>query len=783
MQQIRRRALGACLAATLAACALLAPAGGALAAPPAGALSEVQKTQLAIDMMSGFVPHAEAFWDPTDQPDPNVALPQTTDVGHFRADGAGVDYYRGNGDIAQLYATLLAARPAATSFGGVPRATVFDHLRQTIRYMALSNKLWNAAHSHPWGSWPLANPWQQSLESYNWMFAAWLVRDQLDAATLAAAAETAAREADAIAAKAPVDALPGDTGAEDNAWDTPLPIVAIMLNPTSPRVGVWRSTAIRSALNANSAPGDDSATTPTIDGQSLGAWVSTSNMTSDHLIVNHGIFNPVYQAYVPLAITEAAALGKMGGQVMPQAFLFRVDEVWDSIMGRIADGNGDIIAPAGQDWTAKDFQHLAYLAAISTRLRRADASVLESRALSHLRDRQLSHADGSFLGQSTIGYETMLAARLSTLYWDHVEFGPSPLPEASDYDAARAATAPVANFPSVHLVMGRLGRSFVSVSWDKASPMALVVPNGDDPAAVQPLFAAYPKGSLINAPAQTAQAAYSCECEGNHIASAASLSDRQFAISGFPDGIAILHEAGAAPTFLEFTEAIPDFAPAPAIFAAGGQIGDLTGNWVDLGDTMGMIVRGSAGLKTNIVTISGNPYLRVIGAREVATTGTRIALMIPYLPHAQAAGLSLKLASVGMPAGWSGATALPGDGSLRLSFARWSGATTATITISDPRGAPVMRGLGSVSGSTLTSSLTAASTYAHNEIANFFVRSAAAIRAKTESGDLLHLFNPTAAAATVAITWVTAGVERSTSVSVPANGELLLHRSGALLVP
>lgn len=777
------RALRVRCCVVVACVASFAAGGSAAAAPPPGALSDTQKRELALDMMAAFVPRAEAFWAPTHQPDPAVPLPVTADVGHFNATGPGVDYYRGNGNIAQIYATLLTARPTATSFGGVPRATVFDHLRQTIRYLALSNKSWNAIHGYTWGSWPLANPWQESLQTYNWTLAAWLVRAQLDAATLGAAAEVAAYEADRIAAKPPANATPGNTGAEDNAWNTPLPIVATLLNPTSPRVSVWRQSAIRTALNASSAPGDDTAATPVIDGQPLGTWVSTTNLTSDLLMFNHNTANPVYQAYAPLAVTEAAAFAHMGGLAIPAAFDFRTTAIWDQILARLVDGNGDLIAPAGQDWTAKDFQHLAYLAAMSTRHQRVDASVLESRALTHLRNRQLSHTNGSFLNQPQLGYESVLAARLSTLYYDHVRFGPSPLPEASAYATARAASSAVRHYPTARMVVGRLGRAFVSVSWDAASPMALVVPNGDDPAAAQrPLFAAYPFGSLMGAPAQSAQPAYSCECGTNYISTAGVLNDRDFAVGGFPDGMVILHQRRAAPTFGFSAEAIPGFAPAPTVYAASGTSGNLGGNWVALDDMLTMVVRGSSGLSATAIG-GGNPQLRVLGERATTTTGQRVAMLLPFLPHGQAAGLALAISSLTMPAGWSGAIARPGDGSVRLSFARWSGATTAAVTITDPRGAPVMRNVGSVAGTTLTSSQTASSVFAHSEIANFFVTSPAAIQAKTEVGDRLRLINPTGAVASVAITWVTAGVQRNKTVSVPAGGQLLLERSGADLVP
>src|SRR6185295_4779760 len=104
------------------------------------------------------------------------------------------------------------------------------------------------------------------------------------------------------------------------------------------------------------------------------------------------------------------------GEPLPEAFSFRTEEIWEQVLMRLVTDDGDFAMPAGQDWTSKDFQHLEYLGILATRFGRPDASLLESRALALVARRQALHASGSLLGQSQIGYETMLIKRLSALH-------------------------------------------------------------------------------------------------------------------------------------------------------------------------------------------------------------------------------------------------------------------------------------------------------------------------------------------------------------------------------
>src|SRR5262249_46915617 len=180
-----------------------------------------------------------------------------------------------------------------------------------------------------------------------------------------------------VTAKPSATATPGNTGAEDNAWNAPTPALAAVMFPDDPNRAAWLHTSQKLAINASSTAADATSSTP-VDGAPLSSWAASANLNPDLTIENHGFFNPIYQQVAPLLVGDAAIFYAQGGLTQPEAFSFRVQEIWQKILGRLADDNGDITMPAGQDWISKDYQHLDYLSILATRFHDADASVLES---------------------------------------------------------------------------------------------------------------------------------------------------------------------------------------------------------------------------------------------------------------------------------------------------------------------------------------------------------------------------------------------------------------------
>ncbi|MGH2949530.1 MAG: discoidin domain-containing protein, partial [Solirubrobacteraceae bacterium] len=581
-------------ALAVGAAALPGPAA-ATSGPPT--LSDGEKKALILDVLERFVPHAEEYW--RDESDP--AKPWS---GYFAAPGPGVTQPRGAGNMAIAYTTLLLARPEQQRFAGVPREVMLEHVIETIRHEAHTNRLAG-------GSWG-GGTWQAALETYGWAFAAHLLWDRLDADTRQVVEQIVTGEADILLTKPPATATAGNTGAEDNAWNAPLPALAAVMFPDHPNRAAWEERTKLLAINSSSRAADEGST-EVVDGRPVSDWVETVNLFDDFTLENHGFFNPIYLQVTHLLVNDAAVIYGRAGRPLPKALGFRFPEVWGDVLGPLAADDGDLVMPAGQDWTSKDYQHLGYLTTLATRLGRADASVAESRALELVARRQATHDDGSILGQPQLGYESHLIKRLTFAYWTHELFGPSPQPTADEYEQAREETGGVRQFPDAEVVIGRQRDALVTMSWDDARPMGLVVPaatgHADDP-----IFSAYTPGSAIGS-ASGAVGDYSCDCREDRFSTAGSIGSRRFSMTVFPDGMTMLLDRGEGRTFSFSFELIPGLTgPRPVLSAGGTGTGELDGSWANVADRFGLAVAGGDGLRAQ-ETWSGNPHLRLDGSR------------------------------------------------------------------------------------------------------------------------------------------------------------------------
>src|SRR5688572_27627884 len=305
---------------------------------------DAQKQAALLEILESFVPHAESYWRASDLVEERT--------GRYDASGSGVTQPRGAGQIAFVYATLLTAFPDRSSIGGVPRETLIDHTIQSIRHEALTNVLSGASYNR-WGG----GTWQASLETYPWAFAAHVLWGELDSDTRALVERVVTAEANILITKPLASGEEGDTGAEDNAWNTPTPALAAVMFPGHPNASAWEQAAIRTAYNSSSTAADESDMSIT-DGRPLSEWMASVNLHPDLTLENHGFFNPIYQQVVHISVGDAAIIYAHAGHAIPSAFSFRTTEIWDRVLSRLATDDGDFAMPAGQDWTSKDYQHL-----------------------------------------------------------------------------------------------------------------------------------------------------------------------------------------------------------------------------------------------------------------------------------------------------------------------------------------------------------------------------------------------------------------------------------------
>jgi hypothetical protein len=706
-------------------------------------LTDQQKRDLQVSILEKFVPYAESFWRESDIPEPNT--------GRYLATGSGVTQPRGAGDIAFAYATLFTARPQQQSFGGVSRETMLDHTIRSIRYTALTNKLSGAAHDK-WGG----GTWQASLETYLWGYAAHLLWDRLDEDTRALVRKVVEAEADILVTKPIATAVDGNTGAEDNAWNAPTPALAAVLSPDDPRAATWREMSIKLALNASSTAAD-AGSGQVVDGRPLKDRMASVNLKPDLTMENHGFFNPIYQQVTHLLVGDAAIIDSQAGRRPAEAYSFRTREIWDRVLGPLAADDGDIVMPAGQDWISKDYQHLGYLAILATRFGRADASVLESRALTTVARRQATHPNGSILGQPDLGYESMLVKRIAGSWWNHTLFGPSPAPTETEYQQEHAKTGGVRHLPDAELVQGRFGRATAAMSWDDAHPMGLVVPRAEGHLD-DPVFTYYAPQSLTGSARGPGD--YSCDCRQDRFSTAGTIGDRGFSMTAFPDGVTLLLDRGTGSTFTYSMERIPGVTGERPVHSAGGTgLGDLSGNWVNLADRLGMIVVGGSGIRAQQTTGTNNTTL--ITGSTGDGSGNRGAVVLPLADHETTARLAGAASQPAVPAGWSALLARAEDGTGRLAVARWSGDPTARLSLNHPQGAPVVREQAEITGNTAAVTMGLNAPASTGQIIRFFVQSEGKLLAHQDGEDRAVITNPGTSAVRATVRYVRDGQTRT----------------------
>src|SRR5690606_29921941 len=120
-----------------------------------------------------------------------------------------------------------------------------------------------------------------------------LMWDHLTEDDRKALTRVAGSEADRLGKAKTKSYVPGDTGAEENAWNTAAPAIALASAPNDPRADEWWQTLCRYAVNTYTIPADQHRTDKVGD-HVVGEIVETETLFSDYTLDNHGFFHPDY---------------------------------------------------------------------------------------------------------------------------------------------------------------------------------------------------------------------------------------------------------------------------------------------------------------------------------------------------------------------------------------------------------------------------------------------------------------------------------------------------------
>jgi len=281
--------------------------------------------------------------------------------------GTGEASIRPPGSEALALAASLATGAYDEDVAGAPA----EEAREVaVRITASIAALHKANRQNGWG-----DAWQSALWAYNAAFAGWLLWDDLPAADKENLARMVAYEADRfLFYEVPYYQLPdgtivtpGDTKAEENAWNAAFLNLAVSMMPHHPNRAVWQHKAIELMVSAYSRPADLHDDT-SINGKPVSQWLNGSNIADDGTLVNHNRIHPDYFTSIANSAGAPIAYG-LAGLPTPKAAFWNAALVYDTLVdheftappyaapggtiyrrGENGEAIADIYYPQGNDW-------------------------------------------------------------------------------------------------------------------------------------------------------------------------------------------------------------------------------------------------------------------------------------------------------------------------------------------------------------------------------------------------------------------------------------------------
>ncbi|MBD0831665.1 hypothetical protein [Aestuariibaculum sediminum] len=285
--------------------------------------------------------------------------------------GVSEHYIRPVAAEAEALAASLRMGLYDSSFTGIPEAEAEAKTIQLIKSLSHSHL---SISNQGWG-----RKWQSALWAGYTGFAAWMMWDKLDKLTRNEVLLMIYEECEWIMNDKNLQQIksyrdlngnitsPGDTGAEENAWDSLILSVACAMMPENPNHNKWMNKLIFLNINALSRP-KDLYNTKKYNGKPFNKWLIGTNINNDGTIVNHHFIHPDYMTspfefnpirFFALAQAPTPKVFKQKLELVFSAFTELNFKVGDSITGGIVKSPGGtifnsqsntIFYPLGTDW-------------------------------------------------------------------------------------------------------------------------------------------------------------------------------------------------------------------------------------------------------------------------------------------------------------------------------------------------------------------------------------------------------------------------------------------------
>jgi len=450
----------------------------------AGSVPALPKPVMAdeiLDIVTGYIAYTRQLWH------------EEAPGGYW---GGGLAEKDGNGSVRASNSILLGHailayawkcgwltedEQATLTEAGLDREGLVGRVRAGLDYICAHHVSAESPLEPMWG-----NSWQSSLWIGPAAEAAMLVWEDLPEATREAARRLPRPEADRIAATAPRDYRPGNTGAEENAWDMHALAAAIALNPDHPSAPQWWDGLKRYAVNTYSMKADQSD--DSIVGEDrVRDLVNTANLFDDFTLENHNFFHPDYiqvsgqhlgEAWMILVLGDFVFQTSNASRFEPYA-LHKVKPVWENVLRALLLPDGEFLFPNGNDWTLHTSINLAYLAWIAVGVRDPAALAAEKRFVRAAERRRAVSPPGRIFADFNMEWwwEPLLVKRHTSALLMHTFRAAPPASDAA-FEVLDQGTR-TRHFPQGHVWLHRNGNYAVSASWGRIH-VGVFVPFGSD---------------------------------------------------------------------------------------------------------------------------------------------------------------------------------------------------------------------------------------------------------------------------------------------------------------
>lgn len=254
---------------------------------------------------------------------------------------------------------------------GVSREECLDRACQMIKALAAVHRV-NGDPQRGWG-----DHWQSALWAALLGQAGWMLWDDLDQDTRRMVASVVQYEADRFIApgySVPYWAdrerviSPGNTRAEENAWNSMILHLAVAMFPDHSHSRRWREVGSELMVSSYARRHDMDDDKTMVDGRTVKEWLRGYNVRDDGAVVNHNIVHPDYSTSVT-SVTRAYLTLPLVHKRVPESADFNAAWVYRTLVvtewqsppyeppgGTIyVPGQADIYYPNGTDWSRYNY--------------------------------------------------------------------------------------------------------------------------------------------------------------------------------------------------------------------------------------------------------------------------------------------------------------------------------------------------------------------------------------------------------------------------------------------